>query len=82
MNKVLSFWLKVLTGAGFLVCLVWAVKQPDFEPIAAALGTLAGFVALFIIDPKKPKPPTMRQRGGNNSTNYQAGGNMSVNSPR
>jgi hypothetical protein len=79
MNKTLSLWLKVLTALGFLVCLAWAIQHPDFEPIAATLGTLTGFIALFIAEPRKPKPPTMRQRGGKDSTNYQAGSNMTIN---
>lgn len=82
MNKTLTFWLKLLTGASFFVFLVWAIRKPDYEPIGGALGSLAVFLALFVVERKKPKPPTMRQRGGDDSTNYQSGGDMTIHPPK
>jgi hypothetical protein len=80
MNKTLSLCLKLTSAASLIVCAVWAWKQPDFEPIAATLGSLTALIALFSVEPStKPKPPTMRQRGGKDSTNYQSGGDMNIN---
>jgi glucose dehydrogenase len=80
MNKALSLCLKLLTAALMVGGIAWAIWEPGFEPALAALSGLVGFISLFIVERSKAKPPTMRQHGGKGSTNYQAGGDMTINS--
>jgi hypothetical protein len=79
MNKTLSLCLKIVSAASFVVCGMWTWKQRDFEPIAATLGSLAAFIALFMVDAgSTPKPPILTQKGGRKSNNYQSGRNMDI----
>jgi hypothetical protein len=48
MKKSTSTTLKVINVVAFVVAVIWAIRQPDFEPILASLGLLATLVSLLV----------------------------------
>jgi hypothetical protein len=58
--KIITFLILVITSA-------WAINQPEYESIAAALGALAAVIVVFYIDRKKNSSSTPSQ-------NIEAGG--------
>ena len=65
-----------------LVCAFWYYKEPDFKPVVSLLGALGALIAQFFINDKKRKRDSvkMTQKSGSGSKNYQAGGDININS--
>lgn len=68
--------LIVLNILAFLASVIWLYIDQTLEPLISTL-TLAGtlLVLFFNIDENQNKTK-MKQKGGKNSTNYQAGGDI------
>jgi hypothetical protein len=67
----------LLNLAAFIAVLIWLIIRPDWEPLAATLGTLATLIALLLKQRKTTKN-IMKQTGGKNSKNIQAGGDITI----
>ncbi len=67
--------LNVLALAGSLV---WLYFDQTWEPMITALGLLGGLITQIYIGKQKPDI-AMTQRGGKNSKNYQAKGDITIN---
>ncbi|MBL0739876.1 hypothetical protein [Chryseolinea lacunae] len=71
----LFFILLNLIALAFSV--LWLYNSRDWEPLITAIGLVGTLIAQFFTG-KKTKSG-MRQRGGRNSKNYQAGGDININ---
>jgi hypothetical protein len=70
--------LLLLTILAFIGSCIWAYNVRDYEPYLAVVTSIIALIGLWVTD--SPGPPTMNQRGGKNSKNFQAGGSIVVNS--
>lgn len=64
---------KVITILILIVTSAWAINQPSYESIAAALGGLAAFIVVFYIDQKKKASDNPSQTIEAGGTGIQAG---------
>lgn len=72
--------LLILNISAFIASLVWLYFNRDFEPLISSIVTLAGLIGFVVIKPKNKAGNTvMRQKAGKNSTQYQSGGDMTIN---
>lgn len=72
--------LLIINIAAFIASIAWLIYKPDYEPLISCLLTLGGLISFLIIKPKDKKGKiVMRQKAGKNSTQYQSGGNMTIN---
>ena len=63
----------------FVASLIWLITKPDWEPLVSTLLLLAALIGQFISRNMK-KETKMTQKGGKKSKNYQAGGEININS--
>jgi hypothetical protein len=68
-----------LNIASLLGSLVWLFRAPDWEPLVTSIGLIASLIALIYKDSDGPTSPKMKQKGGDNSRNYQSQGNITIN---
>jgi len=81
MNTNLNFTLKILAVIALVLSCLWSYYNFGFEPIIAVVVSLSALIALWISGKinKNKAEITQSQRSGNNSQNYQAGGNININ---
>ncbi|RPD85148.1 hypothetical protein EGK76_09470 [Luteimonas sp. 100069] len=67
--------LKIAASAGLLVCIVWFVMDPGFEPLTGAIAALLGLGGLFGREAKGRGTNTTKQDQSVSgaSTGFQAG---------
>lgn len=73
--------LILLNVVGLAIAIVWWAKHPDYEPAITIIG-LTGALAtqlFFGITSKEKDSITLKQKSGDNSNNYQAKGNITIN---
>lgn len=72
--------LLIINIAAFIASLAWLIYKPDYEPLISSLLTLGGLISFALIKPKDEKGNIlMKQKAGKNSTQYQSGGDMTIN---
>ncbi len=71
--------LIILNIVGLLGSLVWLFRAPDWEPLVTSIGLIASLITLIYTDSDGPSSPNMKQKGGDNSRNYQSSGNITIN---
>lgn len=72
--------LLTINVAAFIASIAWLIFKPDYEPLISSLLTLGGLISFLIIKPKDKKGKiVMKQKAGKKSTQYQSGGNMTIN---
>lgn len=59
--------------------LIWLKVEQTWEPLVAVITGIGTLLALLFADTETKSPVTMKQKGGKNSTNYQAGGDININ---
>ncbi|MDQ6469483.1 hypothetical protein RB619_02425 [Flavobacterium sp. LHD-80] len=71
--------LLILNILAFLASIIWLYVERSLEPLISTL-TLAGtlLVLFFNTDDNNDTKIKMKQKGGKNSKNYQAGGNINL----
>lgn len=68
--------LIILNIIAFLASAIWLYIDQTLEPLISTL-TLAGtLLVLFFNTDENQNKTKMKQKGGKNSTNYQAGGDI------
>jgi hypothetical protein len=84
MNQTFIVVGKIICVLFFVACCFWYYTNRDWESFSGVLAALGGLVALFIVENRtsQTKPISQNQKSGNNSTNYQAGGDIKINSTR
>lgn len=66
--------LRIIAFAVLVGCILWWLNDRSYEPFICILTSLGGLIGSFIeADTVKS---LFKQRGGANSTNQQAGGNI------
>lgn len=82
MNKTLKLVLIILAIAAFAASCIWYYKGRDWEPLIAIFTSLAALVTLIFVKDSSNKGGgksiKQKQRGGDSSTNYQSGGNITI----
>lgn len=74
-----------LTGAALLAALVWLMVDHTWEPLITCIGLIIALISeLMVGKDVKDESQTkgnirMQQKGGKNSTNHQAGGDININ---
>jgi len=54
---------KMITFLAFVASLVWAVKKPDYDSVAAAIVALAAFVGVFYVGERKQQARQIQEVG-------------------
>ncbi len=62
----------------FIASLIWLYKDQSLEPLITVIGLTAGLIALIFNADSENKNIKMKQKGGKNSQNYQAGGDINL----
>lgn len=71
--------LVALNSIALLSAFVWLYLKPDWEPFITSIGLIGTLITLiFIKDKSNGGQTTMKQRGGKNSTNIQANGDLNI----
>lgn len=77
----------ILDLLAFVASLIWAMMEPDYEPFIAVITTLGVLLAILFTKRKNSRDETNRasgkstilsQNAGDNSTQYQAKGDISI----
>ncbi len=71
--------LLILNILMLVAALIWLMIDKSFEPLITSLGLTAGLITIVYNSSNKDSDVNMKQKGGKNSTNYQAGGNINLN---
>ncbi|TCN59400.1 hypothetical protein D0809_05770 [Flavobacterium circumlabens] len=72
--KTIIILLNILA---FLTSVIWLYMDQTLEPLISTLSLTGTLLVLFFNNDNDSKTK-MRQKGGKNSTNYQAGGNINL----
>jgi hypothetical protein len=72
--KTILIFLNIVA---FLASVIWLYIDRTLEPLISTLS-LAGTLLVLIFNTDNDSKIKMRQKGGKNSTNYQAGGNINL----
>ena len=75
-------YLKVLAGVSLVGAIAWVLVDPGFEPGLAVLGSASALLGLFVTAKKKRSTSSQEQVVSGRSTGIQAGGDVSIGSPR
>lgn len=82
MNRNLRITLLLIDIIAFATIAIWYYQTRDLEALACLIGAFGGLIALIFTKdkPSNPIPPSIRQkqRGGKDSTNVQAGGDINL----
>jgi|GEM_PF-2242107 len=74
--------LFIINIAAFVTSIAWLIYNPDYEPLISSLLTFGGVISFIFTIPKNKKDKRvkliMSQKAGNNSKQYQSGGNMTI----
>jgi hypothetical protein len=70
--------LVILNILGLIGALIWLYSNPDWEPLITTIGLIATLIAQLSIGSNSKYRIKMSQRGGKNSKNIQAGGNIKI----
>lgn len=64
----------------FISSLIWFINKPYWDSLVSVFITSAGLIALFFVKTSKDnKKINMSQDAGENSTQYQANGDITIN---
>ena len=70
--------LIILNIAGLIGTLIWLMVTPSWEPLVTTLGLAGALIAQLKYENDGKGDINMKQKGGQNSTNYQAGGDIKI----
>lgn len=81
MNNTIIIFGKIISILVFVFSCFWFYNNRDWEPFIAILTSLGVLITLFVVENKtsQNKPISQNQKSGDNSTNYQAGGDITIN---
>jgi uncharacterized membrane-anchored protein YitT (DUF2179 family) len=82
MNKLVKNILLLLDVALIAVFVYWYITERSAEALGSLIGAIAGLIVLLFVKEKSTKLKngmSMKQKAGHNSTQYQAGGDMTIN---
>lgn len=82
MSKLVKNILLLLDVALIAVFTYWYIADRGAEALGSLIGAVAGLIVLLFVKEKSTKSEggmTMKQKAGDNSTQYQAGGDMTIN---
>lgn len=69
--------LIILNIAGLIGTLIWLMSESGWEPLITSIG-LVGTLIAQLANNKSGDSVKMSQKGGKNSTNYQAKGDIKI----
>ena len=70
--------LIILNTAALIGSLIWLMTDKSWEPLVTSIGLVASLITL-LYSSDKSQAVSMKQKGGEKSTNYQAGETINVN---
>jgi len=70
--------IKLLSVAAFIGSVLWMIAVPDYEPALAIVTSLSTFILTVLVEKRKGREATQRQRVSGNSVGVQAGGDVSI----
>ncbi|HMH09522.1 MAG TPA: hypothetical protein VK553_02350 [Candidatus Nitrosopolaris rasttigaisensis] len=67
-----------------VICAFWYYQEPGYKPIVTILATIGTLIAQILTKNKRDKDTNskMNQSSGDNSKNYQAGGDVNINTKK
>ena len=71
--------LIIINMACLLGSLIWLVVDKSWEPLITFLGLIGSLITLCYSNTNSEAGIKMRQKGGNNSKNYQSSGDITIN---
>jgi hypothetical protein len=78
MNSTLRIILIIVNTLALTASMLWFFYKPDYEPIISCLVLFATLIGLGTTNSNKRKSFKQRQKGGDDSTNYQAGRDIKI----
>jgi hypothetical protein len=69
--------LLILNLAAIISAVIWLISKPDWEPLVTTIGLLIGLIVQLFSN-NSGGGAKMKQKGGKRSTNYQAGGDITI----
>ncbi len=62
-----------------LASIAWLIFEPGWEPFIGIISSIGTLIGLYMNNNDDKPYNKMKQKGGKNSTNYQSGGNITIN---
>lgn len=82
MHKTIKLVLLILAVLAFAGTAIWFYKDQNWEPLVGMITSLAAIIGLVFSgdggNGQNPKKIVQKQKGGDGSTNYQAGGSINI----
>ena len=80
MKDMISLFI-IINIIAFIVVFLWFCFDPSWESGSSCAATFAALLGQFFFNnsEKKNEIGNMNQKAGKNSTQYQSGGNMTIN---
>lgn len=74
--------LWVIDISVIVLSVVWYLNEKSIEPIITGLMALGGLIMLVFSNKKSESNNTFKQKSGKKSTQYQAGGDITINNKK
>ena len=78
MSKFIKFSLIFLSIIVFIASAIWYYNVRDYEPLIALITSIIALIGLPFVKTKDGGSIKMKQKAGDNSTQYQSGGDMNI----
>jgi hypothetical protein len=75
MTKQLLIILNVIALLG---ALIWLMLEQGWEPLVTSIGLVSSLISLLFLGRQSGNATVMKQKGGKNSKNYQAKGDINI----
>jgi len=70
--------LLILNIIALIVSIAWLLYEQTFEPLITTIGLIATLISIIFSNKDGEGTTIMKQKGGKQSTNYQAKGDINL----
>jgi len=78
LNNMVKKIIIILNVVSLIASLIWLMVDHSWEPLVTSLGLIISLITLIYNDRQDQSGTKMNQKGGKNSTNYQAAGDIKI----
>jgi hypothetical protein len=73
-------YVKMLAGIASIGSIAWAIADPGFESVLAAIGSFSALISAFLVEKRRARRAQQRQSVSKSSIGVQAGGDIDIGS--